>query len=291
MVLPLAVVIVLMVLWTVYWFVALAMAKGEFARERARLAERGITLSCDAEDWGGYPFRFDFGCQLPRAADGKGGTATANNLRAVAMAYKPWHLLLFLEGPTRVSSPEQNTIDVNHDPARASLTAEGARAGTLTIEANNIDAGGLFTAGSILLSARTADTRQFDYAIDGRNLTLKPPGMVPIIADRFESQGTFTQDETLVITTAMLRQGTLQLTATGQVELDDQRRPLGQITLKTNDAAALMQVLGGTLLFTEQQGTALSALLTVAGNQVTLTANNGELYAGPLKIADLHPLP
>jgi hypothetical protein len=224
-------------------------------------------------------------------AEGRGGSGAAKTLRAVAMAYKPWHLLMFLEGPTDLSLPLQGNLTIRHDPARASLLAEGQRDGQFTIEASNLDAGGLLTAGTILFSARTAGAQQFDYAINSKTLAVKPPGMAPIAADQFESQGTLTADETLVITSALLQQGTLQLTAAGQVALDEHRRPNGQITLKTNDAAALMHVLGSMHLFTEQQGTALSALLTVAGNQVTLTANNGELYAGPLKIANLQPLP
>lgn len=291
MVLPLVAIIVLAVLWSVYWFAALAIAKNEFARERARQAERGLTLSCEAESWSGYPFRFEYECLLPQVADDRGGSGTTKNLRAVAMAYKPWHVLLFLEGPTDLSLSRQGNLTIRHDPARASLLVEGQRAGQLTIEASNLDAGGLLTAGTILFSARTAGAHQFDYAINSETLAVNPPGMAPIAADQFESQGTLTADETLVITSALLQQGTLQLTAAGQVALDEHRRPYGQITLKTNDAAALMHVFGSMQLFTEQQGTALSALLTVAGNQVTLTANNGELYAGPLKIADLQPLP
>ena len=65
MLLPLAAVLLLALLWTVYWFVAAGIAKTRFAEERRKLAAQGVTLACTEEAWGGYPFHFEFTCSSP----------------------------------------------------------------------------------------------------------------------------------------------------------------------------------------------------------------------------------
>ncbi len=290
MVLPLAAAAAIAVLWSIYWAIALQSARSEFARERARQAEGGTTLKCMEEDWGGYPFRFEYRCANPDATrDGQLAVAAAE-LHAVAMAYKPWHLITFLAGPTNITIPGHSPLRVTHDPVQTSIIAQSATSGRITININGLNAGGVLQAGTVLFSARTMNMRQVDYDISATNLKLALPDLAAIPADAFASQGTVSDAQGLVITSATLQQGDLSLSASGQVELDEFNRPKGQITVTTNNAAKLLAVLRDAYRLSEQEQSAFAALLTVAGNQLTLTAGDGELYAGPLKIGDLAPL-
>ena len=67
MFLPLAIVLLLAVLWSGYWFVASGIARDRLAAERAKLAAQGLTLACTEEGWGGYPFHCEFSCRSPVA--------------------------------------------------------------------------------------------------------------------------------------------------------------------------------------------------------------------------------
>ena len=290
MVLPLAAVTAAAVLWSIYWAVALQVARGEFAKERARQAEKGITLKCREENWGGYPFRFEYRCANPVAAHDGHLALAATELRAVAMAYKPWHLIAFLAGPTGLTVPGQPPLQVTHDLAQASVIVQSATSARLTMNINAVNAGGLLQARNILISARTSDLRQADYNITATALKLAPPGLPPLSADTFTSQGTISNAQVLVIESATLLQGDLALSASGQMELDELRRPKGQITIKTNNAARLLALLQTAYQLSDQEQSAFAALLAVAGNQLTLTANDGQLFAGPLNIGDLQPL-
>lgn len=290
MVLPLAAVTAVAVLWSAYWVMALQAARGEFARERAKQAEKGIALKCGEESWGGYPFRFEYRCANPVATrDGQLALA-ATELRAVAMAYKPWHVIAFLAGPTGITVPGRPPLQVTHDPAQASVILQSASSARLTININAVNADGLLQARNILISARTSDMRQADYDISATALRLAPPGLPTLSADTFTSQGTISNAQILVIKSATLQQGDLSLSAGGQVELDELRRPKVQITIKTNNAARLLALLRDAYQLSEQEQSAFAALLAVAGNQLTLTANDGQLFAGPLKVGDLQPL-
>lgn len=290
MALPLAATAIVAVMWSTYWVIALQVARGEFTRERARQAQGGTLLKCSEESWGGYPFRFEYRCARPDANHDGELKVAATELRAVAMAYKPWHLITFLTGPTNINLPGNPPLQVTHDAVQASIVAQSSTSGRFTVSISGLNAGGMLQAATILLSARTTDMRQADYDIAATGLKLALPGLAPISADRFASNGTISKAQMLVIQSATLQQGDLSLSASGQVELDEFNRPKGQIAVTTNNAAKLLALLRDAYQLTEQQQSAFAALLAVAGNQLTLSANDGQLFAGPLKIGDLAPL-
>jgi hypothetical protein len=64
---PLAIVVVLGVLWTGFWFYAAHRADLEIDRWRAREAQNGRIFTCGRRDIGGYPFRIEVQCADPSA--------------------------------------------------------------------------------------------------------------------------------------------------------------------------------------------------------------------------------
>ncbi|MGL6181216.1 MAG: DUF2125 domain-containing protein, partial [Aestuariivirga sp.] len=121
MLFPLFAVLALGLAWSAYWIIASSLAQTAVAERRTALAERGQRLDCSEERWGGFPFRFAFTCADPVLTADTAGTAQASRLRAVAMAYNPWHLLLLVDGPTRLSRRDGAGLTLNHEGILASL--------------------------------------------------------------------------------------------------------------------------------------------------------------------------
>ena len=74
---PLLLVLLLMAGWSIYWLFASAAARNASEAARLRLAGDGIRLDCSKEEWGGFPFRFEFTCDGPRLTSSQ-GTLSAN---------------------------------------------------------------------------------------------------------------------------------------------------------------------------------------------------------------------
>jgi hypothetical protein len=291
MVLPLAAVVVLMIVWSVYWYAARSIFEREMSRARLVLAGNGHQLLCSTESWSGFPFRFEFSCENPVLEETRGLEIASQRLQVVALAYKPWHIIALQDGPTEIQVPGLTPIHLTHDRAMASATATSTNSGQITAELTMLAASQLFSADRVLFSARTSDLKQIDAVTEITAFSLTVPGPPPLILDHLSADTTITPSNTLVINGAEARHGAVTLSATGLIALDTLGRPAGQVMLQTNDGAKLLELAAPYLALDAQQRAALAALLTVAGNQLTLTAGDGALYAGPLKISDLAPLP
>src|SRR5512143_1844699 len=125
MFLPLASVILIFAVWSGYWYMADGVARREAEAGRARFAERGVTLACDGEDWGGYPFRFEFKCGRPILTLGDGTTIGGTALLSIAQAYNPLHVITLIDGPTIAVRPGDRTFVFNHDRAIVSTILKG----------------------------------------------------------------------------------------------------------------------------------------------------------------------
>lgn len=135
MLLPLLVVLVLAAAWSVYWLVAASAARNTFDERMAFATERGQRLDCASEDWGGYPFRFEFTCDKPVVTDKALGVLSSGRLRAVAMAYNPWHVLLLVDGPTIFTPAGRPPLTLDHHTILTSLQfADGASDPEVSVE-------------------------------------------------------------------------------------------------------------------------------------------------------------
>ncbi|HWK94105.1 MAG TPA: DUF2125 domain-containing protein [Pseudolabrys sp.] len=94
--------------WSAFWYVAAGKAREMLDGWRAREAQAGRIFACGAEDFGGFPFRFEFRCgdasaqiknsRIPFELRTKGVTL-------VSQVYDPTLLIGEYQGPLTVSAP------------------------------------------------------------------------------------------------------------------------------------------------------------------------------------------
>lgn len=292
MFLPLASVILIFIAWSGYWYVADGFARRQAEAERTRLAGRGVTLACDGENWGGYPFRFEFNCGRPLLTLGDGTTVRGTALLSVAQAYNPMHVITLVDGPTIVVRPEGQTFVLNHDRALISTVLRGNDLPQISAEASNVAAPGLFSAADIQFHTRAAAEGGDDIAITAQRLALTSSGNPPLALDDARLVGTLTPDRAYDIGEISLVTGAVKLWGKGEVSLDSEHRPSGVIHAQTNDPQGLLKLLDPYLHMNAKQRTMLESLLLLVGHgaKADIIAKNGELFIGPMKVGDLHPL-
>jgi hypothetical protein len=78
----------------------------------------------------------------------------------------------------------------------------------------------------------------------------------------------------------------------GNAGVDAEHRPEGTLTVATNDLRGLMAIVDPQLALNDKQRQALTMMLAFLGKEAktTVTAANGQLSVGPLKLGALAPL-
>lgn len=119
-----ALVVVLAVGWSAFWFFASSQLADAIEGWRLREARAGRAYTCASQEIGGYPFRFELRC------DGVGLTLTsvtpnaivsAQSMLAVAQVYDPTLMIVELTGPARVSSGGPYNYQAQWTLAQASV--------------------------------------------------------------------------------------------------------------------------------------------------------------------------
>lgn len=292
MFLPLGIVLALAVAWTVYWFVALGIARERLQEMRARFDAQGLTLTCATESWGGFPFHFEFSCTSPVVTMAGKAEARSGNLLLMALAYAPRQIVALLDGPTTVSAGKLGPLTASHERAVAAITFDGGEQPNVSSEFPAVAIEGLGSADMLRLYTRPGQAGGTDIAITATKLTYQPPGKPALASDEANLLGTFKDARNLKIDKIDARQGQLRLAGSGSVALDDQHRPAGQLDAETNDIGALIALLSPQFNLTDDQAAGLRAMLGLLGSEakVPVIAREGALYLGPFKIADLKPL-
>ena len=289
---PLAAVIALLGAWSAYWFVASTLAQNYAAGARQQFAARGLSLACASEDWGGYPFRFEFSCKQPLFNLPGGQLLRSGSLFAVAQAYDPTHVVALIDGPGALTLPGGVTYDITHD--RATLSVDASRDGTFHIAAEipNFAGANLFVAKDIQLHTRPAKDQANDIAITLENASYNSPGKPPLLVDHAQLLANLADNHEIAITDLQFTQGTLKLWGKGTVGLDAAHRIAGRIASQTNDLNQLLTVLDPHIKASEQKRATLKAFLGLLGQQAKadFVAQDGDLFIGPLKIGVLLPL-
>lgn len=103
-----AILLAVVVGWSLAWKVLAARADGELSRHIARIGERGTVFTCERRGTAGYPFRFEVECERPRLAVARLGNLdfSAERLRLVGMIWQPLKLVAFLDGPATIHDPQ-----------------------------------------------------------------------------------------------------------------------------------------------------------------------------------------
>lgn len=292
MFLPLAIVVVLAVLWSGYWFVASGTARDRLAAERASLAAQGITLACTDEAWGGYPFHFEFSCRSPILTVAGRTELRSADLLLVALAYAPWQVAALIDGPTTVTGAGLMPTEVMHQRALAAVTFDKAWLPSFSLEVPALSVGKLGTAGKLLLFTRPAAAGGNDVALDLTAVTYTPDGKPPVGIDSTSLRATLQEDESFRIDKVELSQGALRYWGSGTLALDAQHRLSGQIDTETNDSQALLAIAGPQLGLSDGKLANLRTVLGLLGNgtKLPIIARDGALFVGPFQVTELKPL-
>lgn len=178
MVLPLASVIAIGILWSVFWWYQIAKAEAEFERGLDKFAARDVEISCEDRSWRGYPFRMEAHCRLLRThwlQAGNRSRVAVDRVTAVAQIYALDHVLLLIEAPSTFTEHANGgetprvAVDAVHSPATASVVFEGDRIDRLSFIVRDLEAGlslfdargarpgGALKAGLLNIHMRVAD--------------------------------------------------------------------------------------------------------------------------------------
>lgn len=101
---PLALLVVLGIVWSGLWFYAANRAEREIDAWMGREARLGRVWSCGERSLGGFPFRFELRC-TKATLETRGGDAmrfTSVSAHAVAQVWAPNHIVAEFQAPARV---------------------------------------------------------------------------------------------------------------------------------------------------------------------------------------------
>ena len=108
--LPLALVVLLGLAWSGFWYFAAAKAETTLTEWREREAKAGRIHSCASQAIGGYPFRIEVRCIDPSTelrGSGEAVALRAKDLLAAVQVYDPTLVISEFTGPMTIAAPGQ----------------------------------------------------------------------------------------------------------------------------------------------------------------------------------------
>ncbi|WP_321500680.1 DUF2125 domain-containing protein [Breoghania sp.] len=108
--------------WSAFWFYASGMVKEQLDARLALLAQQGVQISCADREISGYPFRIEIHCAATDVALSGGEQVSVAGFRAVALIYKPYHIIFEADAPLAARmSPFAASIEGGWTIGHASL--------------------------------------------------------------------------------------------------------------------------------------------------------------------------
>ena len=103
-VVPAAIVVLLGIIWSGFWYWSTTAAEATMTAWRAREADAGRVYGCATTNFGGYPFRMEVECAEPSVDDRATALSIrAHNLAAVAQVWDPTLVIGEIVGPLTVA--------------------------------------------------------------------------------------------------------------------------------------------------------------------------------------------
>jgi len=120
--------------WSGAWVFGRSVLSDQLHGQLAALAGQGTDVRCNDLAIGGFPFRYEVQCSGLKTAGQSGTEGTLSRLKAVALVYNPWHVILEAETPVAVSIPVAGvTGQLTWDTARASAKYSTDKLGDVDI--------------------------------------------------------------------------------------------------------------------------------------------------------------
>ncbi|QRM29904.1 DUF2125 domain-containing protein [Microvirga sp. VF16] len=329
---PFVLLLLLAIAWSIAWFVIRNRTAGALDGWIAAEARAGRQWACGDRTIVGYPFRIEIVCNT---LDLKRGAVSASfgRTEAVAQVYQPRRIIVEVAGPLRVTDGTV-TVDGSWDLLQASINASQTGLQRLSLAANvpKVTITGLGggeiagsgkhlelhvrpnpsrraeLAGDVAASLTEARIPILDALVGGAETTNLNADITVTQADGFKG-GTIAEElelwrnaggklDILMLSAA---KGPRQIEAKGELRLDEQHRPAGQL----NVAAAGLDGIIGNLTGGRLGGNLLGMLLgqnprTAQGQpnakpQLTslppLRLENGFLAMGPFVIPNVRLRP
>ncbi|HTN95592.1 MAG TPA: DUF2125 domain-containing protein [Nordella sp.] len=305
LILTVAGIVVLAIAWCIYWFAASSFARETFDSELAKLARQGVTLDCKTVNWGGFPFRFERDCIMPKLT-AENEEAQAQRLLLVIQAYMPNRAIALLDGPVVTSSG----LTITHERAIASARYSGERDWLASLELPKVSAPPYGRADRLLLSARDTGAERIDVAADATMAeALLGPGTLlkvdqaalnahlPRAALGRDLLAYLAQSgEKVGIVEIALKKGDLTLKAVGEIGITAQGQIDGHLKTTTNRLDLLMSELEQNFGLSEKDAQTFTTMIGLLQPGKTtdvtldLIAKDGKLYWGPVKLTELPPV-
>jgi hypothetical protein len=312
--------------WALWWHVA----AGRFATSidlwiAARRAE-GYKIEAQRDPIGGFPFRLKTRIAAPSAAAGDGSwTWSGPDLAIDAPAWSPLTIDFAMPGAHQVqarghrydvdakSATGQLSLRTDGQLDRLTLTAGGIRAQEPDKPPATIDS--LYAAvGQPAPDPAAAIAVSLSFDLGAETITLPPDPRLALgpKLDHVAASGRLEGPPPRGFDAASLAAwrdaggaidldlvglawGPLRLSGNGTFSLDDQLRPLAAANTSVQGATETLQALAdaGLMKSNDAQLAALGLALLADGQgrvKLPLTAQDGELSSGPLKLAKLQPV-
>jgi hypothetical protein len=129
-------------IWFGVWTVIAGRIDGAVADGLADAADQGLALSCDGQEIGGFPLRFDIICDKIDAADAASGVQAAMaGLRTATPVYWPWQSKADLAAPLRLAGgPLSAPVDVTWSAAEVAVEAASPVPDRIAFNAGDLQA-------------------------------------------------------------------------------------------------------------------------------------------------------
>jgi len=231
----------------------------------AEAARGGITIDCAEREISGWPFRVRVDCRPFRLRRDDGTELSFATLRAVALVYKPRHIIVEADAPAEVSVGGAPPGAIAWALAHASLVFDARGAEAVSIALTNPRITGFGQIGLMDASATAAQLHyrrspsaedSVDLALKLENLTESPVALgAPIDVEALTTLAGVVPSPPnaatlkaspprLEISSAKILSASTVLAAEGTVSLNPSGRADGQIALDVTNAEAMTPLLG-----------------------------------------------
>lgn len=308
----------MVVVWSLAWYVLAGLVQQniEALAEADGVVEPRV--SCETLELGGFPFRFDAECLNARVVSGD-LVADVAAVRASMLVYSPTHLVAALEGPLKVTdSFTGSRNDLNWSSLQASVNLDSWRIGRVSVSAKDVVWSDALFGDVVIAQAPLVEGHLFDIpeqhdaergtaALAGylRMLNASWPGMTLTDAStEVQVELTGLPDDVrnwsdvnllpqmqangakLKIVAIHATDGDSTLDASGELGLDAERRPEGQITITSRGVAERI----GPLIGEPWRSLVLGTPSADGAHTNLISLRAGAVFAGLVPVAALTPL-
>ncbi len=303
-------------LWAAYWVVGSRAVEREAVQWFQDAADRGMDVGNDAIGVAGFPNRFDLTVTAPRLFDPASGLGwRGDDLRLLAMTWKPWHLIALAPDQSVIRTPLGDVAVTASDLRGSVVLVPGSDLAlrSTVIEATDLALAGpegrlALAKGSFATALDTSRRNSHRVGVQITNLSPDPavmaalPGL-PAVLTRLHLDAYVLLSAPLdrhaakvrpavtgiILDEARLDWGPLQVTATGSLATVSDGTAEGQIDLRIENWRLLPDVLGQSgLIDPVLAPTLLRALEIMADGspslETALIYRSGRASLGPLPI-------